>query len=163
MNDKSRIAVLLAGTLLSGVAIAAELPREGSYDATSCFTQKIFRIRHSEALRAWSFEEVASVKSKEPGGLFDGDEVRCVGSNASVNGKMTGQTFCEGIAPNGDKRLTRFWYDADGKVQREELGGTGRYDGLVTTGTIRKLGPTEEVSPGVMKYCNQLTGTYRMK
>jgi hypothetical protein len=165
MNNKPRFVALaaIAAALLSGVPFAAELPKEGTYDVMSCFTRKIFRMRHSETLRAWSYDETATARSKEPGGLFDGDEVRCVGAAASINGKRMGLSFCEGIAPNGDKRLTRFWYDADGKIQREELGGTGRYEGLVTTGSVRQVAPAEEVSPDVQKYCNHLTGTYRMK
>src|SRR5512139_1371301 len=98
MKSKPRFATLLAAAAaLSGLGLAAELPKEGSYDVTSCFTQKIFRVRYSDALRAWSYEETATARSKEPGGLFDGDQVRCVGASASLNGKMTGQSFCEGV------------------------------------------------------------------
>ena len=74
-----------------------------------------------------------------------------------------GSSICEGVAKNGDKRLTRFQYDADGKLVREEVAGTGMYEGMVTTGTAKAVVPEKEIQPGVTTYCNQLTGTYKMR
>ena len=54
-------------------------------------------------------------------------------------------------------------YPTIGKIVREEVAGTGMYEGLVTTGTVKELVPTKEIQPGVTTYCNQLTGTYKMK
>jgi len=95
--------------------------------------------------------------------MFDGDSVRCVGTVAISNGKRMNLSICEGVASNGDKRLTRFQYDADGKLVRTEVAGTGMYEGMVTTGTAKAVVPEKEIQPGVTTYCNQLTGTYKMK
>ena len=46
---------------------------------------------------------------------------------------------------------------------REELAGTGMYEGMVTTGTAKGVMPEKEIQPGVTTFCNQLTGTYKMK
>jgi hypothetical protein len=89
--------------------------------------------------------------------------VRCVGTVSISNGKRTNLSICEGVAKDGAKRLTRFQYDSDGKLIREEVAGTGMYDGMVTTGTAKAVVPEKEIQPGVTTYCNQLTGTYRMK
>lgn len=161
---RTRLQVLAAtATLpLASLAIAADLPKEGSYDVLACFTQTISRLRFDNAHRAWSYEETATATGTTPGGLFDGDKVRCVGFGAIDDGKRSGTAYCEGIAPNGDTRLTRFWYDAEGKVQRAEIAGTGRYQGLVTVGTVRPEGAPEEKVPGTVTYCNRLQGTYRM-
>lgn len=149
--------------LCGGVVIAADLPREGSYDHTTCFTRNSTRIDYGKTHFAYSYEETGHSVSNPPGGLFDDENVRCVGVTISLDGKRSGGSLCEGVAKNGDTRLTRFWYDGEGVFQRETVAGTGRYDGLVTTGSIRQVGPMQTVKPGTVKFCNQGTGTYRLK
>ena len=147
----------------SSLGFAADLPKEGSYDYKGCFTRNTVRIDFSDAHSAYSYNETATAVSLAPGGMFDGDTVRCVGTVAISNGKRMNLSICEGVAKNGAKRLTRFQYGADGKIVREEVAGTGMYEGLVTTGTVKEVAPTKEIQPGVTTYCNQLTGTYKMK
>ncbi len=162
MMSMISVATLIAATSV-GFALAADLPKEGSYDYKACFTRNTTRIDFSDAHSAYSYNETATAVSISPGGLFDGESVRCVGSVAISNGKRTNLSICEGVAKNGDKRLTRFQYGADGKLLREEVAGTGMYEGMVTTGTAKEVVPPEEIRPGVTTYCNQLTGTYKMK
>jgi hypothetical protein len=157
-----RIAAILAITS-AGCALAADLPKEGTYDIKACFTRNITRINFSDAHRAYSYNETATAVSATPGGMFDGEAVRCVGAVSISNGKRTNLSICEGVAKNGSKRLTRFQYDADGKLVREELAGTGMYEGMVTTGTAKEVVPTKEIQPGVTTFCSQATGTYKMK
>lgn len=147
----------------SSIGLAADLLREGSYDYKACFTRNITRIDFSDAHRAYSYNETATAVSATPGGMFDGESVRCVGTVSISNGKRTNLSICEGVANNGAKRLTRFQYDSDGKLVREEVAGTGMYEGMVTTGTAKGIVPEKEVQPGVTTFCNQLTGTYKMK
>jgi hypothetical protein len=156
------VATLMAATSV-GFAFAADLPKEGSYDYKACFTRNTTRIDFSDTQSAYSYNETATAVGISRGGLFDGESVHCIGSVAIFNGKRTNLAICEGVARNGDKRLTRFQYDADGKLIREELAGTGMYEGMVTTGTAKEVVPPKEFQPGVTTYCNQLTGTYKMK
>jgi hypothetical protein len=147
----------------SGLAFAADPPKEGSYDVKTCFTRNIMRIDFSDAHRAYSYNETGTAVSTTPGGMFDGDSVRCVGAVSISNGKRTNLSICEGVAKNGAKRLTRFQYGPDGKLVREEIAGTGMYEGLVTTGITKEVEPPKEIQPGVTTFCNQGTGTYKMK
>jgi len=165
MKNKSRLIPLaaIAVVAVSGYAFAADLPKEGTYDYTVCFIRNSARIDYSKAQFAYSYEETGTAVGKVSGTLFDGETVRCVGMTASLDGKRTGGSLCEGVAKDGDKRLTRFWYDNDGKFQREQVSGTGRYDGMVTTGSVKAMGPPEEVKPGTVKVCNHATGTYKLK
>jgi hypothetical protein len=149
--------------MLSGFCLAADLPKEGSYDYKTCFTRNITRIDFSDAHRAYSYNEAGTAVSTTPGGLFDGDSVRCVGSVSISNGKRTNLSICEGVAKNGAKRLTRFQYGPDGKLVREEIAGTGMYEGMVTNGTVKEVVPTTEIQPGVTTFCNQATGTYKLQ
>jgi len=156
------VATVIAATP-SSLGFAAELPKEGSYDYKACFTRNITRIDFSDTHRAYSYNEAATAVSATPGGMFDGDTVRCVGTIAISSGKRMGISTCEGVAKNGAKRLTRFQYGADGKLVREEVAGTGMYEGMVTTGTAKEVESSKEIQPGVTTFCNQLTGTYKMK
>ena len=165
MNYKSRfapLAIALAAAA-SGLALANDLPKEGSYDYKVCFTRNISRIVFSDAHTAYSYNETGTATSTTPGGMFDGERVRCVGTVLVSNGKRTNFSICDGVAKNGDKRLTRFQYGADGKLLREEVAGTGMYEGMVTTGIAKQVVPPKEIQPGETTFCNQATGTYKMK
>jgi hypothetical protein len=37
------------------------------------------------------------------------------------------------------------------------------YEGMVTTGVAKEAVPNKEIQPNVQTYCNQVTGTYKMK
>ena len=166
MHTLSRLlpsAVLIA-VGCAGLSFAADLPKEGSYDINTCFTRNSTRIDYSKTHYAYSYEETGTSLSNPPGGLFDNDAVRCVGMSASLDGKRIGSSICEGSAKDGDKRLTHFWYDNDGKAMRAAVSGTGKYDGMVTTtGTIRAVGSTPEIKTGTVQLCNHQTGTYKLK
>lgn len=156
------VAAILAATS-AGLAVAADLPKEGDYDYQVCYTRNVTRIDFSEAHRAYSYEESGTAVSNPPGGLFDADAVRCVGAFAIFSGKRSGTSICEGVAQDGAKRLARFQYDADNKLVRDEVAGTGKYEGMVTTGTVREVVKPKEVKPGTTTFCNQATGTYKLK
>jgi hypothetical protein len=161
-NRYSLVAIALAAAV-SGLAVASDPPKEGSYDYKVCFTRNISRIVFSDALRAYSYDESGTATSTTPGGMFDGESVRCVGAVFISAGKRTNLSICEAVAKNGDKRLTRFQYGADGKLVREDVAGTGMYDGMVTTGVAKEVVPNKEIQPNVQTFCNQVTGTYKMK
>jgi hypothetical protein len=46
-----------------------------------------------------------ATRSNPPGGMFDKNTFRCLGMNASFDGKTTGSTVYEAIDADGDKRL----------------------------------------------------------
>lgn len=156
------IAVLVA-TASAGSAFAADLPKEGSYDINTCFTRNSTRIDYSKTHYAYSYEETGTSLSNPPGGLFDNEAVRCVGMMASFDGKRTGGSVCEGVAKDGDKRLTHFRYGSDGKLVREAVSGTGKYEGLVASGTVQAVGSPPEIKTGTVQICNHQTGTYKLK
>lgn len=147
---------LLALECLAGAAPSSE----GTFDYTTCFTRTRTRIDYSPTRFAYSY----GVTVNEPrGGPFDGNQVVCVGMTLSFDGKLSGGSVCEGRDRDGDKRLTRFAYDDEGKLQRQEIAGTGKFDGMVTTTVYRPLGAPKEVSPGVFEYCTRNTGTYTLR
>lgn len=152
--------LLIVGT----PAWATDFPKEGSYDIKTCFARNSTLIQYSDTRYAYSYEETGTVVSTPPGGLFDGDSVRCVGMTAIVEGKRSGGSFCEAVATDGDKRLTQFRYDNEGKLVRESIVGTGKFDGMVLTGsTVKAIGPAVVLKTGLTESCNQQTGNYKLK
>jgi len=146
--------VALIGIGSASSAFAAGLPKEGSYDFTSCWSGNSNTISFSKTYTAFSFEQTGSNRSNTPGGMFDKETFRCVGMNASLGGKNSGSAVCEAIDADGDKRLTNFSIGSDGKVTREFVVGTGKYEGMVTSGTVEPLGPFPVIKDGTFQNCN---------
>ena len=126
------LALLIVASPFS--AFAAELPKEGSYDFNSCWSGVNNTITFSKTHTASSYEMTGTTRSNPPGGMFDKSTFRCVGINASLDGKVTASNVCETIDVDGDKRLLSF-SNVDGKITRTNVAGTGKYEGIVTTQT----------------------------
>jgi hypothetical protein len=154
----------LTGLASAGSAFAAELPKEGNYDFTSCYSGVSKTISFSKTHSAFSFEITGVNRSNPPGGLFDKSAYRCVGMNASFDGKVSGTAVCEAVDPDGDKRLTYFSQVPDGKNTRQFITGTGKYEGMVeASSNFQSLGPFPVVKEGTISDCNHQTGTYKLK
>ncbi len=144
-------------------AFAAEQPKEGSYDYTACWSGIGNPVAFSKTHTASSYEMMGAIRSNTPGGMFDKNTFRCVGLNASLDGKNTGSTVCEAMDVDGDKHLSYYSLGNDGKVTRETIAGTGKYEGMVTTGTVEPSGPLPVIKAGTFQSCNRQTGTYKLK
>jgi hypothetical protein len=156
-------AAAFAAAACAGFASGADLPREGTYDIETCFARNSTRIDYSATHYAYSYEEAGMSISTPAGGMFDGEAIRCVGMVASFDGKRMGGAVCEGTAKDGDRRLTRFDYDNENNLVRRSVSGTGKYDGLVASGTYRTIGPPVPIKTGASRLCNRQTGTYKLK
>ena len=156
------LALLIVASPVS--AFAAEVPKEGSYDYTSCWSGVNNVITFSKTHTASSSEFTGTTRSNPPEGMYGSKNTfRCVGMNASLDGKITASTVCEATDVDGDKRLTYF-STGDGKVTRTFVAGTGKYEGMVnTTGTVQPLGPFPAIKAGTFQDCNHQTGTYKLK
>ena len=153
-------AVLLLANV--GIPLAADLPKEGSYDITSCWSGASNVIAFSKTHTASSFELTGTARSNPPGGPFDMTTFRCVGMSSSIEGKSTGTNLCESIDKDGDKILSRNISEAPKQVHTV-LVGTGKYEGMVRGGTSESLGQFTTIKPGTFQGCNRQTGTYKLK
>jgi hypothetical protein len=153
---------LVAALAIAGTAGAAMLPKEGTYDYIACNIGVTNRIDFSKTHWAYSYEQTGIVRSNPPGGLFDQSTSRCVGLFTSFEGKISSSSVCESLDTDGDKRLATFSRQGD-KLVRTEITGTGKYDGMVSTGVGDVLPAFPEIKPGTYQNCNHQTGTYKMK
>ena len=154
-------AALLA---VAATARAADLPNEGSYDFTGCWSGTSSMVAFSKTHWGLSYEMTGATRSNPPGGMFDKQSFRCVGTNARFDKQPHGNTICEAVDRDGHKRLTYFETGADGKIDRRFIAGTGKYEGMSeTSGGIEQLGPFPTIKPGTFQNCNRQTGTYKLK
>lgn len=154
---------MVAALTMAGTAAAADLPKEGRFDVTACWSAVSNDLAFSKTHSAFTFEMTGTILSNPPGGMFDNSTFRCVGMQTVFNGKSGGGNVCEAIDRDGDKRLSQFSIASDGKVTRETVAGTGKYEGIVQTTTVALLGPFPIVKPGTSQACNHQTGTYKLK
>ena len=153
---------LVAALTIAGAATAQTLPKEGRYDYTACWSGVSNLIAFSKTHSAFSFEMTGTNRSNPSGGLFDRTSFRCVGMNASFDGKISANTVCEAVDPDGDKRLTSFSQQGD-KIVRENVTGTGKYEGMVASGIVEPMPPFPTIKSGTFQACNHQTGTYKLK
>lgn len=156
-------AAVLAAMMAVGSAVAADIPKEGKFDYTACWSGVSNLVSFSKTHTALSFELTGVARSNPPGGLFDKHTFRCVGTNASMGGRNSGISVCESVDADGDKRLTYFSFAPDGTLVREHIAGTGKYDGIVINAKVTNLGPFPTIKAGTFQNCNQQVGTYKMK
>lgn len=154
-----------AGTLLAAAtaAQAADLPKEGTYDYTACWSGVSNPISFSKTHHAFSYEMTGTARSNPPGGMFDMHTFRCVGTRAQFAKRPSAMVTCESVDGDGDKRLTFFMLGADGKFVRENVIGTGKYEGMVAEGKVQPVGPFPTIKAGMFQGCNHQTGTYKLK
>jgi hypothetical protein len=156
--------VLLAAFTVAGSAVAQTPPKEGRYDFNSCYSGVMTPIAFSKAYGAFTYEMTGATMSNPPGGMFDKLAFRCIGYGTGFEGKNTNNNVCEATDKDGDKMFAKFFLDSDGVTSRREvLAGTGKYEGIVSSGTAVTFGPFPTAKVGTFQNCNHQTGTYKLK
>jgi hypothetical protein len=127
-----------------GQAGAAELPKEGKADMTTCHTVTTNDITFSKTHTATTYEVIGVNTSNPPGGIFDQTSFRCVGLNSIIDGKFSATAICESVDRDGDKIITRLIVGSYEGVGQDDthvgeatvIAGTGKYEGMTRTGTM---------------------------
>ena len=153
-----------------GQAAAAELPKEGKADMTTCYTVTTNDITFSKTHTAATYEIIGTNTSNPPGGIFDQTGFRCVGLNSIIDGRFSATTICESVDKDGDKIMTRLIVgSADGVGQDDThvgettvIAGTGKYEGMTRTGTMENY-PIRSAKPRIIQRCGRGTYTYKLK
>ena len=153
----------MASALAAAVSAAVTLPKEGTYDAISCWSGVSSEITPAKGYTASSYEMTGTIMSKTPGGLGDNSSFRCVGMSTSFNGKPGGGNVCETVDADGDKRVNQFMIGADGKVTREIVTGTGKYEGMTAVSSVSMFPAFPVIKAGTFQGCNHQTGSYKLK
>jgi hypothetical protein len=167
LPSQQKLNLALTGIVVAlNVAVcpsAHAFPQEGSYDFTACLSGTTAVVSFSKSHFGYSYEAMGSTRSTPPGGMMDNSTVRCVGMNASLGGKVTQNTLCETVDGDGDKQLAYLTIASDGRITRDVVSGTGKFEGLQMSGISVPLGPFPTLKPGTFQNCSRQTGTYKMK
>ncbi len=67
------------------------------------------------------------------------------------------------ISPDGGRILRKFTRQPDGNYSIEVLEATGKYTGIVLTGTAKSFGPFPSPKSDTGVFCNRQSGTYKFK
>ena len=149
-------------------ASASEVPKEGTYDYVACWSGTVSEMKLPGGDIARLVEFTGSIRARDPSSIFNNNSFRCVSIGAASPEKKNvgitaGKSICTATDTDGDTRATSFTTE-DGKTVRKELGGTGKFDGMVTSNqAIEELGPIPTIQPGTLQSCNHQTGTYKLK
>lgn len=146
-----------------GSVFAADLPKEGAFNYTACWSGTSSVIPFSKTQMGTSFEFLGMSRSNPAGGLFDMTTFRCVGSNAIFDKRFSSIVTCESVDSSGDKLLSYYHAGNDRKVASEVIVGTGKYEGIVLDSTYTPIGPFPTIKAGTFQSCNQQSGTYKLK
>lgn len=159
---RSLCAIVFATAAASAYAVV-NLPKEGNYDYVSCWTGTGNTVAFDKEHTATAYEMLGTVVSNIPGGLGENNTYRCVGLLTVFKGRRGGENLCQAIDADGDRIVSRFVNQPDGKIVREMIGGTGKYEGMTMTNTIVMLPPMKPAKPDTFQGCNRQTGTYKLK
>lgn len=157
-------ALVVLGALALAPGAGAQTPaNDKPFDYTACWAGISNVIAFSKTHRASSYEMVGTLHSHLPDSIFDKNTIRCVGMSAVFDGNISSSTTCEAIDRDGDKRLAHYATGSDGKLSREIVAGTGKFEGMRATTTVLPLGPFPSIKPGAIQDCSRQTGSYRLK
>ena len=158
----ARAAFLIVVTLAVAGAAAQTMPKEGKYEYTSCWSGTSNVIQFSKTHIASTSDFIGNNRTNPPGGPFDMTTFHCVGMSSSVDGKETNSNYCEASDKDGDKWMVRTVSQGP-QGTNETLAGTGKYVGMVRSGTSESAGAFPAIKPGTFTGCNRQTGTYKLK
>ena len=170
MNIQSSLKPLLTRTALAGAlavcaataAASQQLPKEGKFAFRGCYSGASKFVILSKTHIAYSYEFAGEDMADTPGTLFDHASFQCEGSGARFGKERVGLTVCLYVDPDGDKDIARFTL-RDGKWHRQDVAGTGKFDGIVIHADMKNLGPFPRMKPEMFQNCDHVEGTYELK
>ena len=123
MRKPTKSFAAMASLVFVTSALAADLPKEGQYAFTACFSGVSKLISFSKGFRGYSYELLGTNRADKTGGIMDHTSFRCVGANTLLGGKRTIDVLCE--IKDSDGQATR--EDRDGRERTANEGGRRRH------------------------------------
>ncbi len=114
---------------LGGVALAQELPKQGTYTTSWTFSGPYTFIELGEEDFGWISHFTVTRWNTSGGDLYNNISADCIGLGGS-RGQNVSSGYCVFTDDDGDN-IYEYWYDTEeGKGVGVTLGGTGKYKGI---------------------------------
>jgi hypothetical protein len=158
ITGTSRLAYsALAALLGSGSALA-----QNAYESTTCRAGTVNVLAQADKVFVWALDHRGVSMTSDPNDAFNGFTQRCIGTVASVEGKISANGWCRNVDPKtGDWTLVD-WIASDkpGAGTWSFRNGSGKWKGITGSGTYEPVGPTRPVEPGTYQNCVRVKGTW---
>ena len=167
--SRMHLGLLVCATLLPSAALAADLPKEGSFKATFFGTDlpgKMTSLPTADGKVASINEESFTYVNDAGDGFLHRATGRCLITSTSSDAGFHASGPCTYADPDGDLIFSTFAIRGGGGEApagtKEYIGGTGKYVGLAgrATFTIAPLKPMDKASPAAFE--GHVQGTYRL-
>ncbi len=158
-----KINIVILGGLVLAFASTPLLaaPKEGSYKSDGCFHGQHFMAAHSKDAMGGSYTGVSTQQAVGENDFWHNIAGKCNGAWTLIMGEYNELGTCEYVDAAGDKFFgvyMRKGQDGTWKV----LGGTGKFDGIESTGTWTPYTQFAAIS-GEAASCFHQTGRYKLK
>jgi len=171
MTTKSHVKPLLTSATLAGALVVAaaaaaagpqHLAKEGAFAYRACYSGTSKAVVLSKSQVAFSVDLTGENVADTPGTFLDHASFRCEGIGTRFGKERTDKTACLFVDQDGDKALALVTM-RNGKWHRQDIGGTGKYDGMVVHADVESMGRFPTMQPGTFQGCNHVAGTYKLK
>lgn len=157
------LSVVAMSVLPPAVAGKVKMPKEGPFAFDFCAVGSGQDISLGDKVTVSSYRNVANIRTDPAGGPFDRTGATCLGTFASVDGKMQDFGVCELSDMDGDKWFLEYHGNADGAGGTYTAAyGTGKYQGMTLNGEyVLDFWPA--AIKGGFQGCFHNKGTYKLK
>ncbi len=154
--------IALCCCLAEGAAAQAQ-QQVTPLDATVCSVGEVATvIEGSPDYRVFSVQNRGAVRASEPGGAFDNAATRCFSTAVSMGGGPAAATgYCEWATSAEDRALFR-WTAEAGQGRGDFIGGTGRFRDISGGTSFRPIAPIPSLEPNSYRFCNRVSGGFRL-
>ena len=124
----SKIAYLVSACMLPAIALANDLPKQGTTNFTDYFVLTAPRTMTLGTTGRITVYEVDGVSRNDDGGeLFNNMAVRCLGESLTTGGETAVRGACVRIDKDGDQIFNHYEETTGGGGTVQYVGGTGKY------------------------------------
>jgi hypothetical protein len=162
-----RISKLTLGSAVAAAMLSigsAQAQTEAPVDTVWCRSGTASIVAKDEKMVVLSIDHYGVARSNDPKNLFHNATQRCVGTIATIDGKMTASGWCKTVvAKTGDWTLVD-WKSGEkpGQGTWSYRHGTGALKGITGSGTYQSLGRTRPMQTGTYQNCVRTKGTRKI-
>ncbi len=149
--------------VLAQGAVAADPPKEGSFDGMTCYAGPQHVITDGKGTVGFSYDVVGTPMRKEGDPLFHAS-AECVGSGTIVGAELMDSGLCIVTDADGDRFFSAYSRHNKEAGTWKVIAGTGKFEGMESSGTWAPvLMPVKPARADMAQSCNKEAGHWKLK